>query len=126
MVMVMVMVAVAVVIVIVIPVITVLVAWYVFAVVPIVAYEVHGASAGMIFAAVLGPMPLMPRGHMQIHRLISEGRIPVNHNGTRIDQRGGLRHITEIDLPKETRLADIDGHSDVGRHGRCRDKQPNQ
>src|SRR5271167_2664509 len=101
MVMVMVMAAVVILIVVVVAVITVLVAWYVFAVVPIIAYEVHGAAAGMVFGAVPRPMFLMPRGHVQIHRLISERSIPVNHNGTRIHQRGGLRHITEIDLPKE-------------------------
>ncbi len=107
-------------------VITVLVAWYVFAVVPIIAYEVHGAAAGMIFGAVLCPMSFMPGGHVQIHWLINERSIPVNHYGARIHQRRALRHITEIDLPKEAGLADIDGQSDVGRHGRCSDKEPNQ
>jgi hypothetical protein len=102
----------------VIAVVMMLVARYILPVVPIVANEIHGTAAGIVFGAVLRPMPLMTGWHVEIHRFPNEGRIPVNHNGTRIDQHGRLWHITDIDLPEEAGLTHIDGHSDVGRHGR--------
>jgi hypothetical protein len=99
----------------------------VFAVVPIVPDKIDRATAGMIFSAVTGPMSLVSRGHMQIYRRTGEGRIPVNHNGMRINERRTLRYVAEIDLAKESRVADIHGHSDIGRQGgRGGDNQPNQ
>lgn len=85
-----------------------LVTWHVFAVVPIVANKVHESTTGMIFGAMARPMPLMSRRHMQVDRLISERRVPVNHHGPGIDQRRGLRHATDIDLAIEAGLADVD------------------
>ncbi len=85
-----------------------LVTWHVFAVVPIVANKIHGPTAGVIFSAVARPMPLVSRRYMQIDRLIGERRVPVNHHGPGINQRGGLRHATDIDLAIETGLADVD------------------
>jgi hypothetical protein len=67
-------------------------------------------------------MLLVAGGHMKIYRLIGKRGIPVNHNGTRIHQRWGLRYITDIDLAEKSRLADVDGYSEVGGHCRCRDQ----
>ena len=88
----------------------------VFAVVPIIPHKVHGAAACLVFGAVPFPMPLIPRTHVQIHWLPVERRIPMNHNGTPIDQRRRLWHITDIDLAEESRLTHIEGQSNVCRH----------
>jgi hypothetical protein len=102
-----------------------LMAGHVFAVVPIITDKVYRAAAGMIFSAVPCPMTLMAWRYMDIHRRTREGRIAVNHNGTRIDQRRGLWHIAEIDFTKKSRLADIHGHPDIRCHYRCGgNKQP--
>jgi hypothetical protein len=99
-----------------------LMARYVFMLVPIVTDEEHGATAGVVLGAVPCPMLLMAGRHMQIHGLIGKRRIPVNHDGTRIHQRWGLWYVTDIDLTKESGLADIDGHTEIGGHYRCGDK----
>lgn len=118
--MVMIMVVVVVVTAVVIMVVVMTVSRDVFAVVPIVPHKVDGAAAGVVFAAVPFPMPLISRTDVQIHRLPVERRIPMNHNGTRIDQRRRLRHITDIDLAEEPGLTDIERHSQVSRQGRRR------
>ena len=98
----------------------------VFAVVPIVPHKVHGAATGVVFAAVPFPMPLISRTDVQIHRLPVERRIPMNHNGTRIDQRRRLWHITDIDLAEESGLTDIEGQSQVSPQGRRGNKESGQ
>jgi len=98
----------------------------VFAVVPIIPHKVHGAATGVVFAAVPFPMPLISRTDVQIHRLPVERRIPMNHNGTRIDQRRRLWHITDIDLAEESGLTDIEGQSQVSRQGRRGNKESGQ
>jgi hypothetical protein len=92
---------------------------HILAVVPIVPNKIHGSPARMIFRAMSRPMLLMARRHVQVDRLVSEGGIPVNHHRPRIDQRRRLRHISNIDLPKESGLAHVDGHPDICRHDWC-------
>ena len=99
-----------------------LVARYVFMLVPVVPDEVHGPPAGVVLSAVPCPMLLVARRHMKIYRLIGKRGIPVNHNGTRIHQRWGLRYITDIDLAEKSGLADVDGYSEVGGHCRRGDQ----
>jgi hypothetical protein len=103
-----------------------LVTRYIFAVVPIVSHEVHGATAGVVFSAVLCPMPFMAGTHVQVHRLTVERGVPVNHHGTRIDQRRRLWHVTDIDLAEESGLADIDGKANVSRQGWRSNKEASQ
>jgi len=62
---------------------------------------------------------------MQIHRLTCKRRIAMNHHRTGIHQRR-VRYLTDIDLTEESGLADIDRHSDVGRHDRRGDKESSQ
>jgi hypothetical protein len=82
---------------------------HVFAVVPVVPNKVHGTATGVIFGAVACPVPLIPGRYMQVDRLTIECRIPVNHHRSGIDQRRGLRHLTDIDLTEETGFANVDG-----------------
>jgi hypothetical protein len=104
--------------------VTMLMARHVFAVVPIVTDKVHGATTGVILTAVLCPMLLMSGRHVEIQRRTRERRIPVNYDGTRINQLRGSRFIADIDLTKESGLADIDGDSDVCGHCSRGDKEP--
>jgi hypothetical protein len=103
--------------------VTMLMARHVFAVVPIVTHKVHGAATGVIFTAMPCPVLLVSRRHVQIQRRSGERRIPVNHDGTRINQLR-VRDITDIDLTKESGLADIDGDSDIRGHCSRGDKEP--
>ena len=96
-----------------------LVARHVFAVVPVITDKVHRATASMIFAAISCPMRLMSRPHVEINRWTAECRIPVNHNGSRVDQRRRFPYAAEINLTKESRLADIHGYSDIRCHYWC-------
>ncbi|HEV2702389.1 MAG TPA: hypothetical protein VGV09_12195 [Steroidobacteraceae bacterium] len=98
------------------------VARHIFAVVPIIANEVHGPTAGVIFRTVARPVLLLSRPYVQVDGLVIERRISVDDHGAAIDQRGGLRHIADIDLAKETRFANVNGHPDIGGHRRCGDE----
>ncbi|MGC1459442.1 MAG: hypothetical protein WA825_14295 [Steroidobacteraceae bacterium] len=103
---------------------TMLVARYVFAVVPIVTHKVHGTAAGVIFSAMPCPMPLLSWRYVEVNRLVGEGWIPMNHHRMHINQRWGLRDVTDIDLPEESGFPDVHRHAHVRRHHRrCNEKR---
>jgi hypothetical protein len=99
-----------------------LMARYVLMLVPVVTDKVHGPTTGVVLRAMPCPMLLVSRWHMKVYRLIGKRWIPVNHNGTCINQRWGLRYITDIDLPEKSGLADVDRYSEVGGDCRCGDQ----
>jgi hypothetical protein len=106
--MVMVMVMIVVVVMVVAAIVMMLVAGNVLMVVPIVADEVHGTAARIVFSAMLRPVSLMTRSHVKVHWLPDECRIPVDHDGPGINQCRALRYIADVDLPEEAGLAYID------------------
>src|SRR5579871_4389623 len=91
--------------VIVIPIVIVMVV-DVFRVIPVVLYEIDRSPAGVVFGAMLLPVPLVPRTHMQIHRwgigILGSGR---NDDRLRVDDRRA-RVSTDVDLAVEAGLPD--------------------
>jgi hypothetical protein len=91
----------------------------VLAVVPVIANEIHGTAAGVIFGAVAGPVALVAGGYVQVDRGAGILRIPVDDQGLGIQHRGWLRFIPDVDLSEESGLADADRNTHVARqHGR--------
>ena len=77
----------------------------VFLVVPVIAYEIDGPPAGVIFAAMLLPVFLVARTYVQIHRwslgVLGRGR---NDDWLRVDH-WRARVAADVDLPVEAGLS---------------------
>jgi hypothetical protein len=87
---------------------------YIDIIVPPVTNEIDRLAAGIIFAAVLAPVLLMTRRHVQVHRLINNaGRHGSNHDGSRVNEFG-LREASDVNASIKTGLADADRHTDIG------------
>src|SRR5579862_5447244 len=88
----------------------------VFLVVPVVLYEVDRPPAGVVFGAMLLPVLLVPRTHVQIDRggvgILGSG---CHNHRLRVDDRR-IRVSTDIDLTVEAGLSNR--HSDIV--GQCR------
>src|SRR5712692_5158340 len=85
-------------------------------VVPVVLNEVDRLAAGVVLAAMLAPVFLVPRRHMQIDWL-SYHLDPLDHNRLRKDQ-SRRRSVADVDATIEARLADADRNADVGSERR--------
>jgi len=93
---------------------SVLVAGHVFVVVPVVSHKVDRPAAGVVSRAMLTPVFLMPRRHVQVDR--RRGNILwrlLDHDGSRVNQLW-WRDVANIDLPVEAGLADADRHTHIG------------
>lgn len=87
---------------------------YIDIIVPFIPHEIDRLAAGIIFAAVLAPVFLMTRRHMEVDRLSNNvNRCGPNHNGLCVNELG-LRKVTDINATIKTRLADTDRHTDIG------------
>lgn len=88
--------------------------------VPVIAYEVDPAAARVVLATVAVPVPLVAGRYVQVDwRRIGVFRRPFNKNGSRINHCSG-GHIADIDLPEETRFANIDRNPDICGHAERR------
>ena len=95
-----------------------LVSRHVFVVVPVIAHEEDPPAAGVVLRTMLAPVLLVPRRHVKVNRgSRNEFRRLLDHHGLRIDQLW-RRSIADIDLTKESGLADTDRHTYVA--GKCR------
>jgi len=94
------------------------VARHILIVVPIIPHKVDGPAACVVLPAVLVPVLLMSRWHVQIDRLRCDVlRGSGDHDRLRIDNRRS-RNIANIDLAIEPRLAEADGDTDITRERR--------
>ena len=67
----------------------VLVTRHVFVVVPVVPHKVDRSAAGVVLRAMLAPVFLVARRHMQVDRRgRNELRRPLDYNGLRVNQLG--------------------------------------
>jgi hypothetical protein len=83
-------------------------------IVPLIPHEIDRLAASIIFAAVLAPVFLMTRRHMEVDRLSNNvNRCGPNHNGLCVNELG-LRKVSDINATIKTRLADTDRHTDIG------------
>ena len=90
----------------------------IFIVIPSVIHKIDRAPTSAILVAVSTPMLLMARRHTEIHWLnYNISRYRLNDHGFRPDQPG-TRCVTDIDLPIEVGLADVDGDIYAGE---CRE-----
>ena len=86
----------------------------VFVGVPAVLHEQHALAAGMVIAAMTRPMLDVARRHAQVdrrrldiaHRALHDDRLAIHHLRLRI--------IADVDAAVEARLADAEGHRDIG------------
>jgi hypothetical protein len=102
-----------------------LVSRHVFVVVPVIADEVDPPATGVVLRTMLSPVLLVPRRHVKVNRRSrNEFRRLLDHHGLRIDQLW-RRSIADIDLTKESRLADADRHTYVAGKYRT-DTNPKQ
>lgn len=97
--------------------------------VPIIANEIDGSSARVIFGAMLAPVFFMTGRNMQINRLCTDdnGR-PWADDRLGVDHRGS-RDSADVDLSKKARLANSNRDADVTRDcrgGDSRDDRDNQ
>lgn len=92
----------------------VLVTRHVFVVVPVVSHKVDRPAAGVVPRAMLTPVFLVPRRHVQVDRRGGNKlRRPLDHDGLPENQLW-LRDVANIDLPVEAGLADADRHTHIG------------
>ena len=92
----------------------VLVTRHVFVVVPVVSHKVDRPAAGVVLRAMLTPVFLVARRHVQVDRRGGNKlRRPLDHNGLRVNQLWP-RDVANIDLPVEAGLADADRHTHIG------------
>jgi hypothetical protein len=81
--------------------------------VPPVSHEIDGVAAGIISVAVPAPVLRMTGGYAHVDRLCeNHGRGPDHDRSCVYDFR--LRKATDVDTAIKARLADTDGHSDIG------------
>src|SRR6267142_4188558 len=91
---------------------------HVFVVVPVVAHKIDRPTAGVILGAVLAPVLLVSRRHVQVDwRGRNEFRRPSDHNRLWVYQLW-LRDVANVDLPVKSGLADADRHAYVGSERR--------
>src|SRR5882757_2394224 len=92
----------------------VLVTRHVFVVVPVISHKVDRSAAGVVPRAMLTPVFLVPRRHVQVDRRGGNKlRRPLDHDGLPENQLW-LRDVANIDLPVEAGLADADRHTHIG------------
>jgi len=94
-----------------------LIAWYIFAVIPVVLHKIDTFTAGVVFTAVLFPPLGMSRRYAHIdrstlHSTLDIHRLPIDELWRRI--------ITNIDLPVKTGLSDAYRYAYVGGNERGR------
>ena len=79
--------------------------------VPVMPDEVDRLPAGVVLAAMVAPIALIARAHMQINRRRQRAALNTYaHNGRAIDE-AGRRRIADIHAPVKSRVAQVDGHS---------------
>lgn len=96
--------------------VSLLVLRHILAVIPFVLHKVDPLSTGIIPVAVSAPVSGVATGYMHVdrravHRCSMDGPwLSIDHLRRRV--------AADVDLPVEAGLADVDGHSDVGRERR--------
>ena len=94
---------------------------YIDILVPPVAHEIDGVAAGIISVAVPAPVLRLAGRHAHVDRLCNNhGRGPDHDRSCVYDFR--LRKASDVDATIKARLADTDGHSDIGSVCRGCDK----
>ena len=78
----------------------------VLAFVPVVLHKVDSLAAGVVFATVPAPVPLMARTHMQVNRWAAGGHA-LDHAWTSVDNLW-RRGVAEFDTPIKARLTKAD------------------
>src|SRR5882724_1823891 len=97
-----------------------LIARHIHILVPVVTHEINRPAAGAVLAAMLGPVLGVAGRNAQVEwRPMLDGDVLDDHR-VAVDH-AWLRKITDVDLPIESRLADVDGYADVGGEGGCTD-----
>jgi len=86
---------------------------HIYIIIPLVANEIDGSAASIIFGAELLPIFCMAGRYVQINRLsnnaIGSG---LNHDWTSVNEFW-LRGTSNVDLTIKARLPDADGHTDI-------------
>jgi hypothetical protein len=77
--------------------------------VPVMPDEVDRLAAGVVLAAMMAPIALIPGAHMQIDRRRQFAALNANtHDGRAIDE-AGRRRVADINASVESGVAQVDG-----------------
>ena len=88
-------------------------------VVPVIAHEIDGAAAGVVFSAVFVPVFIVARWYPEVKWRPCH-RYWLNHDGLGINNCWS-RKITDIDVAIKAGLADCNRNTDISSHCRYRD-----
>ena len=87
---------------------------YINIIVPFIADEIDGSSAGVIFLAVFTPISLLSRRHMKIERRLFNAPTRGDNDDGFFINNLGRRCIPDVDAAIKTGFADSDGYVDIG------------
>ena len=81
--------------------------------IPVVPDEVDRLAAGVVLAAVMAPIALIPRPHMQIDRRRQRGALNTYAHDRRAIDEEGSRRVADFHTSVKSRVAQADGDPDL-------------